>query len=162
MRMSTRTLASSTAALALLVTSGASAASAGAPAQPPAPVVKEIAEGRQTGDVKVLVDGPVQVNFREITLPPGAGTGKHCHYGQLLGVVKSGTLTHYASIYPGGVHVYEAGDSLVEGSGYQHEGMNEGTEDTVLWVTYATPKDKPLAENDLSQCKPEGPENPEH
>ncbi|MFI1967022.1 cupin domain-containing protein [Streptomyces pathocidini] len=115
-------------------------------------MVEEIAQGKQPGPVDVRVDGPAQVNFRKITLPPGASTGRHCHYGQLVGVVESGTLTHYARVHPGGVHVYKPGDSVVEGSGYIHEGRNEGTADVVLWVTYVTPKGKPLAEPDLGKC----------
>ncbi|WP_372504807.1 cupin domain-containing protein [Streptomyces telluris] len=83
------------------------------------------------------VPGPVQVNFREVSIPPGGSTGKHCHHGQLVGVVKFGTLTHYAPVYPGGVHVYRTGDSITEGRGYVHEGRNEGSTPLVLWATLA-------------------------
>ncbi|MGW2600853.1 cupin domain-containing protein [Streptomyces klenkii] len=117
-----------------------------------APIIKEVAQGTQAGPVEVAVSGPVQVNFREITIPPGGSTGRHCHHGQLVGVVKSGTLTHYAPVYPGGVHVYRTGDSITEGRGYVHEGRNEGSAPLVLWATYMTPEGKPLAETDLSQC----------
>lgn len=120
-----------------------------------APVVAvDHAAGGQAGPVEVSVaskDG-VGVTFREITLAPGASTGKHCHYGQLIAVVKEGALTHYADIYPGGVHVYDTGASIIEGASYQHEGRNEGDGDVVLWVTYVIPKGKPLAETDLSHC----------
>jgi quercetin dioxygenase-like cupin family protein len=118
----------------------------------PALAVEELAEGDQGTELDVDVDGPVQVNYRKITIPPGGGTGEHCHYGQLIGVVESGTLTHYAPIYKSGVHEYRTGDSLVEGAGYVHEGKNEGTEDVVLWVTYVTPEGEPLAETDLAEC----------
>lgn len=113
------------------------------------------AEGTQDGPVEVVVVGEdgVGVTFREIILAPGAGTGKHCHYGQLIAVVQQGALTHYADIYPGGVHVYETGDSIIEGAGYPHEGRNEGDDDVVLWVTYVIPEGKPLAETDLSHCE---------
>lgn len=114
--------------------------------------VDEIAEGTQASEVDVEIAGPAQVNFREITIPPGVSTGEHCHYGNLIGVVKQGTLTHYAPIYPDGVHEYQTGDSLVEGSGYVHEGRNEGTEDVILWVTYITPVGDVLAEPDLAKC----------
>lgn len=99
------------------------------------------------------VPGPTQVNYREITIEPGAGTGLHCHYGQLIAVVAQGELTHYADIYPDGVHVYRTGESIVEGAEYVHEGRNEGDEDVVLWVTYITPEGKPLAETDLTKCE---------
>lgn len=126
------------------------------PAAAPKPVrAVDIAEGQQDGPVDVEVDGGaegIQVNFREITIEPGAGTGKHCHYGQLIAVVEQGDLTHYADIYPGGVHVYRTGESIIEGAGYPHEGRNEGQEDVVLMVSYVTPDGKPLAETDLTHC----------
>ncbi|MET3861676.1 quercetin dioxygenase-like cupin family protein [Dietzia sp. 2505] len=131
-------------------------------AQPPAPTetaepvrAVDIAAGQQDGPVDVEVDGGtagVGVTFREITIEPGAGTGEHCHYGQLIAVVEQGELTHYAPIYPGGVHVYSAGESIIEGAGYPHEGRNEGDEDVVLMVTYVIPEGKPLAETDLANC----------
>ncbi|MGX5681090.1 cupin domain-containing protein [Schumannella luteola] len=115
--------------------------------------VAELAEGDRVDGVDVSVPGPTQVNYREITIKPGAGTGLHCHYGQLIAVVAQGELTHYADIYPDGVHVYSAGESIVEGAEYVHEGVNEGDEDVVLWVTYITPEGKPLAETDLTKCE---------
>lgn len=114
--------------------------------------VEELGQGEQAAKLAVGVQGPVQVNFRKITLPPGAGTGKHCHYGNLIAVVKQGTLTHYAPIYPSGVHRYSTGDSIVEGRGYVHEGKNEGNEDVVLLVNYVTPEGKSLSEVDLARC----------
>ncbi|MCT1517222.1 cupin domain-containing protein [Dietzia cercidiphylli] len=63
-----------------------------------------------------------------------------------------GELAHYAYIYPGGVHVYSAGESIIEGAGYPHEGRNEGDEDVVLMVTYVIPEGQPLAETDLANC----------
>ncbi len=115
----------------------------------------DVATGETDADVDVEVpaegDG-VGVTFREIRIAPGAGTGEHCHHGQLIAVVKQGTLTHYAPVYPGGVHVYEEGHAIIEGAGYVHEGVNEGAEDVVLWVTYVIPEGEPLAETDLSRC----------
>jgi quercetin dioxygenase-like cupin family protein len=114
----------------------------------------DIAAGEQDAPVEIDVSGDegVGVTFREITLAPGASTGVHCHYGQLIAVVAEGELTHYAGIYPGGVHVYKKGDSIIEGAGYRHEGRNEGDENVVLWVTYVIPEGKPLAETDLTHC----------
>lgn len=128
----------------------------GSAAAPPGPTIDELAEGRQDADVAVRVAGPLQVNQRRLTFEPGASTGRHCHYGRLIGVVESGTLTHYAPVYPGGVHVYHAGDALNEGPGYVHEGVNEGTEPLVLYMTYITPEGEPLAETDLTKCDPAG------
>ncbi|WP_214465866.1 hypothetical protein [Microbacterium flavescens] len=126
-------------------------------ATPPAPVeAVDLATGETEEDVDVTVaagaDG-VGVTFREITIAPGAGTGEHCHDGQLIAVVKHGTLTHYAPTHPGGVRAYEEGEAIIEGPGYVHEGVNEGDVDVVLWVTYIIPEGDPLAETDLDQCE---------
>lgn len=122
-----------------------------------APVtVEELGKGEQTGTVDVEVGGPAQVVFRRITIAPGAGTGLHCHAGQLVAVVEQGELTHYAPTYPGGVHVYRAGDSVVEGARYVHEGRNLGTQDLVLLVTYVIADGQPLAQTDLSECDAPG------
>lgn len=118
-----------------------------------APVTAEdLGQGTQAGDVDVEIEGPTDVTFKRITIEPGAGTGLHCHYGNLIAVVERGTLTHYAPIYPDGVHEYHEGDSLTEGKGYIHEGKNEGEEPMVLMVTYVTPEGQPLAETDLTHC----------
>lgn len=121
----------------------------------PAPIAAtDIATGKYPGSVEVSVpdaDG-VQVVVREITIQPGAGTGEHCHHGQLVGVVKQGVLTHYAPIYPSGVHEYRAGDAIIEGARYIHEGVNEGTEPVILEVTYLIEQGQPLAETDLAKC----------
>lgn len=119
----------------------------------PAPVTAEdLAKGEDPDGVHVQVDGSSQVVFRKITLRPGGSTGEHCHAGQLIAVVEQGTFTHYAPVYPGGVHVYHAGDAIVEGKGYVHQGVNEGTEDVVLLVTYVIPEGQPLAQTDLTAC----------
>ena len=126
------------------------------PSAPPAtaqPVtVEELGMGEQDAAVDVEVDGPTQVAFRRITLAPGAGTGLHCHDGQLIALVEAGVFTHYAPVYPTGVHEYVAGESLVEGADYSHEGKNLGTEDVVLLVTYVIAEGEPLAQTDLAKC----------
>lgn len=83
---------------------------------------------------------------RELTIAPGGTTGWHYHPGQVFGVIKQGTLTHYrgdCSIDG----VYNAGDAISEGSGdgYIHEGRNEGPEPVVMWVLYIKPAGSPLA-----------------
>jgi len=133
-------------------------AASGEPTESPAPVTAvDLATGEDEDGVNVEVDGAAQVVFRQITLQPGAGTGEHCHAGQLIAVVEQGTLTHYAPTYPTGVHVYEAGDTIVEGAGYPHQGINEGTEDVVLLVTYIISDGEPLAQTDLTKCDSEAP-----
>jgi len=136
-------------------TEDASASPTATPAETDSPItVEELGAGDSEDDVDVEVDGPATVTFRRITLEPGAGTGLHCHYGQLIAVVEAGELTHHAPIYPDGVHVYEAGDTIVEGASYVHEGVNDGDDDVVLLVTYVTAEGKPLAETDLAHCDP--------
>jgi quercetin dioxygenase-like cupin family protein len=114
--------------------------------------VEELGAGERTDPVDVEVEGPLAVTYRRITIEPGAGTGEHCHHGQLIAVVEAGELTHRAPVYPGGVHIYRTGESIVEGASYVHEGVNEGDEDVVLLVTYITEAGEPLAETDLSRC----------
>src|SRR4051794_3752798 len=82
---------------------------------------------------------------RELTIAPGGTTGWHYHPGQIFGVIKRGTLTHYNSdcSIDG---VYNAGDAISEGSGtgYIHEGRNEGPVPVVMWVLYIKPAGSPL------------------
>lgn len=140
-----------------LAASGCTAAGSSAPSASTttAPiVVEDLAKGADDAAVAVEVKGPSQVVFRRITIRPGGGTGRHCHDGQLLAVVEQGELTHYAPVYPGGVHVYRAGDTVVEGARYVHEGKNLGTQDVVLLVTYVIAAGQPLAQTDLAQCDP--------
>lgn len=53
-----------------------------------------VAEGTSVGKLKVKAPkGRTDVTFRTITVEPGGSTGWHTHRGQLIAVVKSGTLT---------------------------------------------------------------------
>ena len=85
---------------------------------------------------------------REITIQPGGATGWHFHDGQLYGVVKSGTLTHYDSTCAVD-GVYSAGASIAErsGSDYVHIGRNLGTAPMVLDVLYINPAGAPLSQD---------------
>lgn len=116
----------------------------------------DIVEGKQDEPIELAVDGGadgVKVTHRRITLAPGVGTGRHCHHGQLVVVVEQGELTHYADAYHGGVHVYRAGDSVVEDPRYVHETVNEGSEDLVVMVTHFTPEGMPTEVTDLAKCE---------
>ncbi|WP_369807357.1 cupin domain-containing protein [Mycobacterium sp. 852002-51057_SCH5723018] len=83
---------------------------------------------------------------RDITIAPGGSTGWHWHDGELVGVVKQGTLTHNASncSVDG---VYNAGDAVVEpaGADHVHIGRNLGAVPTILQVIYVDPPGTPLA-----------------
>ncbi len=113
-----------------------------------------VAEGAQDAPVQIQVSGDpsVGVTFSRVRIAPGATTGEHCHHGYLVAVVEEGELTHYAPTHPDGVRVYVEGESIIEGPGYVHEGRNERSEDTVLWVAYIIPEGEPLAETDLANC----------
>ncbi|MFJ8896813.1 hypothetical protein ACIRCZ_19680 [Leifsonia sp. NPDC102414] len=112
----------------------------------------DTATGSTLASVGVSVGGPVTITDKTVTLAPGKGTGRHCHYGYVVGVVVQGELTHHAPIYPTGVHTYHKGDAIIEGPGYLHDGKNDGRGNTVLKVTYFTPQGKPLAETDPAKC----------
>ena len=84
----------------------------------------------QTEPVEVSVDGGaarVEVTFREITIEPGAGTGEHCHDGQLIAVVQEELLTHYAATHPGGVRVYSAGSRSSRARAIRMKGATKAT-----------------------------------
>jgi quercetin dioxygenase-like cupin family protein len=84
---------------------------------------------------------------RDIIIAPGGSTGWHWHDGELVGVVKQGTLTHSASdcSIEG---VYNVGDAVVEpaGADHVHIGRNLGPVPTILQVIYVDPIGKPLAQ----------------
>lgn len=156
-RMSSFTRTTIALLASVVVLSGCTSVPAPVPSATPsvssAPVsVEELGGGEIPDGVDVEVDGPTQVVFRRITLAPGASTGEHCHAGQLVAVVEAGTFTHYAPVYPEGVHVYEAGDSIIEGAGYVHHGVNESDGDVVLLVTYVIEEGQPLSQTDLALC----------
>jgi quercetin dioxygenase-like cupin family protein len=83
----------------------------------------------------------------EITLAPGGSTGWHWHRGEIYGVVKSGTLTHYAAdCQQDGL--YRAGDPILDPTGpdHVHLARNLGPVPVVLEVTYVDPVGAPTAD----------------
>ncbi|MEU0136007.1 cupin domain-containing protein [Streptomyces sp. NPDC006296] len=113
-----------------------------------------VAEGTSEGRLSVRAPkGPADVTFREITVAPGGSTGWHTHRGQLIAVVKSGTLTR--TLHDCTVEVTPAGTSFIEpsGAGHRHIGRNLGAEPVVLWVTYLLPEGSPLSDDaDAADC----------
>ncbi|KAA0117023.1 cupin domain-containing protein [Mycolicibacterium sp. P9-22] len=83
---------------------------------------------------------------KELTIAPGGSTGWHWHPGQVYGVIRAGTLTHYGSdcdidgVYPTGGTITEQ-----TGPGYIHLGRNLGAEPLVMWVGYIDPAGSPQA-----------------
>jgi len=107
-----------------------------------------VAQGTSVGKLKVKAPkGRADVTFRTITIEPGGSTGWHTHSGQLIAVVKSGTLTR--TLDDCSVEVSPAGTSFIEPSGkkHRHIGRNLGTEPVVLWVTYLLPQGSELSDD---------------
>ncbi|MDX2729314.1 MULTISPECIES: cupin domain-containing protein [Streptomyces] len=113
-----------------------------------------VAKGTSTGKLKVKTPrGRTDVTFRTITVEPGGSTGWHTHSGQLIAVVKSGTLTR--TLDDCSVEVTPAGTSFIEPAGahHRHIGRNLGTEPVVLWVTYLLPEGSALSDDaDAVDC----------
>lgn len=76
----------------------------------------------------------------ELTIAPQGSTGWHTHTGEIYGLVKSGTLTHYASNCEQD-GIYSAGDPITDPTGVDHVHLarNLGTDPVVLEVTYVNP-----------------------
>ncbi|MFF3780611.1 cupin domain-containing protein [Streptomyces sp. NPDC001933] len=107
-----------------------------------------LAKGTSTGKLNVRTpNGRTDVTFRTITIEPGGSTGWHTHRGQLVAVVKSGTLTR--TFGDCSVEVTPAGSTLIEQSGtdHRHIGRNLGTEPVVLLVTYLLPEGSELSDD---------------
>lgn len=90
--------------------------------------------------------GDTDYVLREVTLPPGQGTGWHYHDGPVVAYVRQGTLHHYDStcvcdgVYPQGTTVREpSGPSAV------HLGQNLGAGALVLELLYVLPHGAPLS-----------------
>ncbi len=82
---------------------------------------------------------------KQITIAPGGTTGWHYHPGEVFGVIKEGTLTHYDSgCTVDGVYGVNQPITEESGRGYVHEGRNEGPDPLVMWVLYIDPAGSPL------------------
>ncbi|MET9808418.1 cupin domain-containing protein [Streptomyces halstedii] len=115
-----------------------------------------VAEGTSQGKLKVRTPkGRTDVTVREITVRPGGSTGWHTHRGQLIAVVKAGTLTR--TLDDCSVEVSPAGTTFIEpaGTDHRHVGRNLGSEPVVLWVTYLLPEGSELSEDaEAVDCSP--------
>ncbi|MBB5162248.1 cupin domain-containing protein [Mycobacterium sp. AZCC_0083] len=99
---------------------------------------------------KQTVDGKDYI-VSYITIAPGGSTGWHTHRGEIYGVMKSGTLTHYAADCSQD-GVYEAGDPMTDPTGpdHVHIARNLGTTPLVLEVTYVDPAGAPTSDSALN------------
>lgn len=107
-----------------------------------------IGQGTSEDGIVIRGRGTTDVTVREITIQPGGSTGWHFHDGQLIAVVKQGTLTRTMDDCKT-VEVTKAGGSFVEPRGREHVhiGRNLGTEPVILLVTYVLPHGKPLSQD---------------
>jgi hypothetical protein len=91
------------------------------------------------------VDGHEYVT-KQIIIQPGGSTGWHWHAGEVYGVIRAGTLTHYMAdcsvdgIFPTGSPITEA-----TGQMHVHLGRNLGPDPLVMWVNYVEPAGGPLS-----------------
>ncbi|MGW2476826.1 cupin domain-containing protein [Streptomyces sp. NPDC001665] len=119
-------------------------------------IATEVAKGTSPGPLKVSApEGRADVTFVTATVAPGGSTGWHTHKGQLIVVVKSGTLTR--TLDDCSVEVSPAGTSFVEPAGrnHRHIGRNLGSEPVVLWVTYLLPQGSELSDDaEAVVCEP--------
>ena len=128
-------------------------ATATAPATPGTGVSSALlAKGTSPDGIAVSGNGSTDVVVAEIAIAPGGSTGWHFHDGQVIAVVKSGTLTRTLSDCT--TEVTRPGGSFVEPAGRQHPhvGRNLGSEPVVLLVTYVLPAGQPLS-HDVAQAQ---------
>jgi quercetin dioxygenase-like cupin family protein len=126
----------------LVVLTAAATLEATAGASPGSGAVGELlARGTSAESLKVKGDEQSEVIFQRVTLAPGGFTGWHSHAGQLLVVVKSGTLTRYTADCS--FETYRAGQSFIETDDV-HQGRNLGSDPVELYVVYVNPQGAPL------------------
>ena len=106
-----------------------------------------LAKGTSRDGVVITSREKTDVTVLEITIAPGGSTGWHYHDGQLIAVVKSGTLTR--TLQDCSTEVTSPGGSFVEPAGRQHlhMGRNLGTEPVVLLVTSVLPAGRPMSQD---------------
>ncbi|MEW2632223.1 cupin domain-containing protein [Streptomyces sp. NPDC048389] len=113
-----------------------------------------LAQGRAEGTVHITAKGRTDVVVRTLTIEPGGSTGWHHHPGQVLAVVRSGTLTR--TLDDCSLEVTKRGGVILEPAGarHRHVGRNLGTEPVVLYVTYFMPAGSPLSvDEEAPDCK---------
>jgi quercetin dioxygenase-like cupin family protein len=90
---------------------------------------------------RIATKGATDVHILENRIAPGGTFGWHSHPGPSIVVVKSGSLTLYGGDDPACTpHVIPAGSGFVDDGGDVHVVRNEGTIETVVYVTSLVPK----------------------
>lgn len=96
---------------------------------------------KQTADGKDYI-------VSEVTIAPGGSLGWHTNQGELYGIVKSGTISHFiADCTQDGVH--SAGDPISDPAGpeHVHTARNLGDVPVVLDITYIDVAGAPTTDN---------------
>lgn len=136
------------AAIAALTLAGAFGVVAVAEATPGVNISSVVLASGNSDDTLKLdhANGPTNVIMKELTIQPGGTTGWHYHPGQVIAVVKQGTLTRImgddcmtVTAPQGSVVIEQAGPKHV------HMGENLGTTPVVLDVTYLVPAGSPAS-----------------
>lgn len=90
---------------------------------------------------RIKTKGATSVHVLENRIAPGGTFGWHSHPGPSLVVVKTGQLTLYLAADPTCTgHVVPAGRGFVDNGGDVHMVRNEGTVETVVYVTSLVPE----------------------
>lgn len=90
---------------------------------------------------RIDTKGATDVHVLENRIQPGGTFGWHSHPGPSIVVVKSGALTLYHGDDPSCTpQIVPAGSGFVDDGGDVHVVRNEGTVETVVYVTSLVPK----------------------
>ena len=103
---------------------------------------QEIDSKTHTGKWQARIDtkGESDVWILENRIAPGGSFGWHSHPGPSIVVVKTGALTLYRADDPSCTpEVIEAGSGFVDNGGDVHLVRNEGSVETVVYVTSLVP-----------------------
>ncbi len=98
-----------------------------------------IGQGQAVHSADLQLIGGTDVVVAQNTFTPGATSGWHSHPGPAIVVVQSGEITIYQERTAGGRcrhHTYTAGQSFIEWPANSQTGVNHGTVDTVVAVTF--------------------------
>jgi quercetin dioxygenase-like cupin family protein len=89
---------------------------------------------------RIDAKGVTDVHILENRIAPGGTFGWHSHPGPSIVVVKTGALTLYRGDDPTCTpHVVAAGSGFIDDGGDVHVVRNEGSVDTVVYVTSLVP-----------------------
>jgi quercetin dioxygenase-like cupin family protein len=97
--------------------------------------------GTSYWQARIKTKGSTQVHVIENRIAPGGTFGWHSHPGPSIVVVKTGTLTLYMADDPGCTgRVVSAGSGFIDNGGDVHVVRNEGSVETVVYVTSLVPE----------------------